>query len=344
MNWFRNLWQTRRTPFMLLTTLAIIMFALPTFAGEYIIYAVIRILILALFAYSVNLLLGYTGLLSFGQVVFYGAGAYGFAKILALNPTLPFPVAILFGVAIAALFALILGYICVRHTAIYFTMLTLAFAMMCYSGIRRIDWFGEPVKAGAGYMGIHGIPRAPFEIAGFTISMESLSSFYYFFIVVVGIAIFVFYRLVNSPLGLSFQAVRDSESRVAFTGISVRNTRLLSFVIAGAYAGLAGAMFVALDGSAAPYLFYWTTSTTPIIAALLGGMYTFPGPLVGAVVLYWIKDIVLRFPELAMHWMIFIGGITIALVLALPGGLVGTIEGWLARRRMKPSVAGGSNE
>jgi branched-chain amino acid transport system permease protein len=332
MNRFRELWQTRRIPFILLIILVVVMLAIPVaFSREYVLYIVIGILILALFSLSVNLLLGYTGLLSFGQAAFFGVGAFAAAKVLLANANVP--LAMIGGMAAAALVALILGFICVRHTAIYFAMLTLAFGMLFYAGVQKVELImsaitGVEVKAATmfgGAWGLLDIPRGPI----FNFPMNSLVNYYYFTLVVAGIAIFLFYRLVHSPLGLSFKAIRDSESRVAFTGISVRNRRLLCFVIAGVYAGLAGALRTAWLGNVDPLVFHWSTSAAPIVATLLGGMYTFAGPIVGAAVYYIVKErvfVAYSAGMLVQPWQLAIGLIIVALVLGLPGGIVGIIE------------------
>lgn len=325
MNWFRQLWQTRRIPFILLTALAVVIFTLPTFVSSYILYMAVSILIYSLFAYSVNLLLGYTGLLSFGQAVFFGVGAFGAARIMLACSNVP--LGILGGTAFAALAALILGLIVVRHTAIYFTMLTLAFGMLFYAGVQKAELILSyitgteivPATVFGGAWGLLDIPRGTV----FNLPMDLLVNYYYFTVIVAGIAIFLFYRLVHSPLGLSFQAVRDSESRLAFTGISVRNTRLLCFVIAGVYAGLAGSLRTGLLGNVDPLVFHWSTSASPIVATLLGGMYTFAGPIVGATIYYIIRDVVFRY---TFVWQLAVGLVIVALVLGLSGGIVGTIQ------------------
>jgi len=325
MNWFRKQLQTQRTRFILLVTLFAVMLALPAFASEYILYMLISILFITLFSLGTNLLLGYTGLLSFGQAAFFGVGAFAAARILLAYPSMP--LAILGGMAASALAALVIGLIVVRHTAIYFTMLTLAFGMLFYEGVQKAELLlsyitGVEIPEATvfgGAWGLLDIPRGTI----FNLAMDSLVNYYYFTFVIAGIAIFLFYRLVHSPLGLSFQAIRDSESRVAFTGISVRKHRLICFVIAGVFAGLAGAIRTGLLGNVDPLVFHWSTSATPIISSLLGGMYTFTGPIVGAAIYYVIRDFVFRY---TFVWQMAVGLVIVALVLGLSGGIVGNFE------------------
>jgi len=323
-----------RIPSALLIALLVIMFVFPAFGGDYTLYMIESILILCLFSFSVSLLLGYTGLLSFGQGAFYAAGAYGCGKIWQLaggNLLL----GIIGGVVSAGGLARILGWCCVRHTRVYFTMITLAFGMMVFEWCRRWDFVG-------GYYGLRYLPRPTIEIPHiFSVDMTSRLPEYYFVLIVALIAIFIFYRLVHSPLGLTFQGIRDSESRVAFTGISVRNTRLLCFVIAGMYAGLAGGLMTLIELYVSPNTAHWSTSAGPVIATLLGGMYTFSGPIVGSIVYYLVKDIVVRYTT---EWMLPLGTIVVALVLGLRGGIVGAIQQRLLPRLKRAFAQRSSNE
>ena len=297
---------------LLLAALILFLFLLPTFSGKYLLYMTIHILLLSVFALGFNLLLGYTGLLSFGQAGFFAVGAYTSAKVLLVLPSLLAGVAA--GVVAGGIAALILGYLCVRHTRIYFSMLTLSFGMMIYS----IAWKWREVTGGDD--GLVGIPRAPFSIPGlFSIDMSSMDRYYYFVLVVVLIAIFVLYRIVNSPFGLTLKGIRDSENRVAFAGISIRNYRLLSFVIAGVYAGLAGSLLPPLENTVTPPIAHWTQSAEPVMVTLLGGIHTFSGPIVGSILFYLIKDIIVRFTQ---YWLIWFGSIVIFLVLVFRGGIV----------------------
>ena len=189
--------------------IVLVLFLLPWLAGRYPIYLAIQILILAVFSVGFNLLLGYTGLLSFGQAGFFAVGAYGCAKILLAVPNLFLGLA--GGVVAAGVAALILGALSVRHTRIYFSMLTLAFGMMIYS----IAWKWRDFTGGDD--GLVGIPRAPLEIPGLlSFSMATMERYYYVVLVLSLLAMLAMYRLVHSPLGLTLQAIRDSESRAEF--------------------------------------------------------------------------------------------------------------------------------
>lgn len=331
MSSFKRLWGRKRIPSVLLVSLIIVLFILPQLSGKYFIYMVTSILIFSLLCLSVNLLLGYTGLLSFGQAGFYACGAYGCGKILLVFPQL-LP-GVFGGVIIAGLVALILGYFCVRHTTIYFAMITLAFGMMVWALAMKLR------EVTGGEDGLGGIPRANLFIH--SLNMEPMENYYYFVLIISLISIFLFHRLVNSPLGLTFKGIRDSENRVACIGISVRDTRLLCFTIAGMYAGLAGALMAPLETRVTPVCAHWAASAEPVAATIIGGMYTFGGPLAGAAIFFLLKDIIVRFTE---YWLLILGVIVIILVLTLRGqGLVGILQqGVFSRFRL--NFEGNRNE
>jgi branched-chain amino acid transport system permease protein len=297
---------------ILLVLLVLGLFALPWLVGRYPIYLAMQILVLAVFSVGFNLLFGYTGLLSFGQAGFFAVGAYGCAKILLAVPNLLLGIA--GGTVAAGVAALVLGMLSVRHTRIYFSMLTLAFGMMIYS----IAWKWRDYTGGDD--GLVGIPRAPLEIPGvFSISVAAIDRYYYVVLVLSLLAIVAMYRLVHSPLGLTLQAIRDSESRAEFAGVPVRKYRLVAFTIAGLYAGLAGALLPPLENTVTPPIAHWTTSAEPVLATLLGGVHSFAGPIVGSILFFLIKDVIVRFTE---YWLIWYGVIVVALVMSFPGGVM----------------------
>jgi branched-chain amino acid transport system permease protein len=297
---------------MLVSFLVLAMVLLPWIVGKYPVYVAIQILILAVFSIGFNLLFGYTGLLSFGQAGFFALGAYGCAKILLVVPNLLLGLA--GGVVVAGVGALVLGILSVRHTRIYFSMLTLAFGMMIFS----LAWKWRDFTGGDD--GLVGIPRAPLEIPGlFSISVATMERYYYVVLVLSLAAIAAMHRLVRSPLGLTLQAIRDSETRAEFSGVPVRKYRLVAFTIAGLYAGLAGALLPPLENTVTPPIAHWSTSAEPVLATLLGGVHAFAGPIVGAFLFFIIKDIIVRFTE---YWLIWFGVIVVALVMGFPGGVM----------------------
>ena len=295
-----------------LLLLIVLLALLPFLAGKYVLYMTIHILLLSIFSLGFNLLFGYTGLLSFGQAGFYAVGAYGCARILLAYPSLL--LGIVGGVVLAGIASLFLGILCIRHTRIYFSMLTLSFGMMIFS----LAWKWRDVTGGDD--GLVGIPRAPLEVPGlFKINMASMENYYYVVLAFSLLAIFLFYRIIHSAFGLTLQGIRDSETRTACVGISVRKYRLLSFTVAGLYAGLAGALLPPLESTVTPPVAHWSHSAEPVLATLLGGIYAFSGPIVGSALFYVLKDLIVRVTE---YWLICLGTIVIILVMGFRGGVV----------------------
>jgi len=295
---------------------------LPAAVGRYTLYLGIQILILAVFAVGFNLLFGYTGLLSFGQAGFFAVGAYACAKVLLVVPNLL--VGLPAGLVAAGLVALALGLLSVRHTRIYFSMLTLAWGMLIFSAA----WKWRDFTGGDD--GLVGIPRAPLTVPGIgSLRLDTTTRYYYLVLVVAVVAIYLMRRIVTSPLGLTLQAIRDSETRAAFAGVPVAAYRLAAFTIAGVYAGLAGALLPALESTVTPPIAHWSFSAEPLMATLLGGIHVFAGPIVGAVLMYLLKDLVVR---LTAHWLIWLGLIVVALVMGFRGGVASIAVGWLRPR------------
>ncbi len=330
-------WQTAGV-ILLLIFLAVLPLRPGRAEYDYFSFTVMRMLLLALFAMGFNLLFGYTGLLSFGHAGFYAVGAYVCAKILVSMEHPSLLAGVIPGILAAGLAALIIGYLCVRSTRIYFSMLTLSFGMMIWAVV--YSW--DAVTGGAD--GLTGVPRAP--LLG--IDMKGLNRYYYFVLIVCIVAIWLLYRLVNSPLGLTLRGIRDSEDRVAFTGVSVRKYRLISFTISGLYAGLAGALAAPLFRSVTPGAYaHWTKSAEPVLASLLGGVHAFAGPIVGAFVLEIVQDRIIGISTtvtlpwrgevvIGEYWSLVFGIIVVALTLGFRGGVVSVFQDqllpWLRRR------------
>jgi branched-chain amino acid transport system permease protein len=283
-----------------------------------------EMLIMILFAISFNLLFGYTGLLSFGHAAFFSIGSYVTGLVLLhIYPSIP--LAFVTGVVAAAIAAWIIGYFCVRLDEIYFAMLTLAFGMM----VHTIIWKWDRLTGGAD--GLVDIPRPNLNLLLFEVDLSSINSYYYFTLVLVAIALYVLWIIVNSNFGLALRAVRENSERLQFVGINVRRYRLISFVISGFFCGLAGALFGPFLKSITPSIAFWTKSAEPVFMSLLGGTKIFLGPAVGAVIFMYLKEIISGYTEL---WMIYLGAILIGFVLFLPGGIVGFLNEKLRGRRL----------
>ena len=299
------------------TVLVIIVFGLfailPIFRSDYLNYMGMRIAIMALFALSFNMLLGYTGLLSFGHAAFYGVGGYASGLIL-IHLTSEIILAIVAGAVVAGLTALLVGYFCVKRTRIYFSMLTLAFGMLIY--VVCYKW--KSLTGGTESLG--GIPRG--KLLGL-VDLFPLGRYYFFVLIVTVLAIYVIYRITKSPFGLLIQGIRDNENRMRFAGVMVKRYRLYVFTIAGFFSGLAGGLYASLESTMFPSICDWQSSAEPIMVTLVGGVESFMGPIVGSVVFILIKEFIVRFTQ---QWLLVFGIILIILLIGFRGGVSRFIE------------------
>jgi branched-chain amino acid transport system permease protein len=292
--------------------------AVPFLVGKFTIYLAIRIMLLGIFAVGYNLLLGQTGLLSFGHGAFYAAGAYGlgfFGLHVSGNPLL----GVAAGVAAAVLLAVLVGYLCVRHTEIYFAMLTLAFGMMVFSLI----WNAREITGGDD--GLIGIMRSPVSFFGlFQIPIGTDRQFYYLVLAFFALSVWAAHRIRQSPFGLALAGIRENARRSEFAGVPVRRYRLAVFALSGAFAGLAGSLETLLESNARPFMAHWTHSAEPVLVSLLGGLSSLAGPLVGSAIFVAMREIIQRFTE---NWMLGFGIVLLVIIMGFRGGVMGTLSG-----------------
>ncbi|GJD65999.1 branched-chain amino acid ABC transporter permease [Methylobacterium frigidaeris] len=279
-----------------------------------------NILVLGLYALGFNLLFGYTGLLSFGHAAFLGGGAYGSGIAIVhygLHPVL----ALVAGTLLATLIAVAMGALAIRTRGIYFAMTTLALSMCVYYAFYQAESFT------GGENGLRGINVPSLSLPGFRLDLLNPTVKYYAVLAVVGLAVWLFSRLLSSPFGAALEAIRENENRAQACGYDVRRMKLVAFVISGALCGLAGAL-QAIHLSIVPIeTMHYSTSGQAVMMALLGGMGTFFGPFVGAATFSLLQD---GLTTLTSHWQLFVGAIFIAFVLFLPLGIWGEV---LARLR-----------
>jgi branched-chain amino acid transport system permease protein len=266
----------------------------------------------SLFAVAFNLLMGYGGLISFGQAAYLGIGGYATGLLLKYLSWMPFYAGLIAAPIFAGLAALVIGYFCIRRTHIYFAILTLAFGHIVY--LIAFKWYDFT----GGDNGLIGIPVPEW------IKDPTFVNYYKFVLVVCLVAIYMLWRIVNSPFGKTLTAIRENEVRADFVGIDVQRYKLLAFSIAGAFSGLAGALIMIHERSVYPDLAHWTQSTQVLLMTLLGGVYTFFGPIVGAFLLLTMDaDITADYPDI---WQLFLGVILVLVLFGLPGGIVGFIQ------------------
>jgi len=290
----------------------------PRFLPRFQIYLLGLIFTTGLLAISLNLVLGLGGMYQFHHAVFYGIGAYTVALVItktALSPWIGFLLAPL----VSALFSLAIGLICVRLSKLYFGMLQISLGSLVWAVVFR--WYSFT----GGDDGIHGI-----SVPGI---ISSTDGAYYFSLMVTAICIIVMHRIVNSPFGISFQAIRDNPVRSEAVGINVKRLQLTGMVISGAFAGIAGSMFVVIEGSVFPELMFWTLSLEIIIMCLLGGWFTFLGPMLGAAIIVLLRTFVGIYTE---YWTIILGFVLMLLILFLPQGVLGYFIEKFNRGIIKP--------
>lgn len=284
----------------------------------------IRVASMALFATSLNLLVGGTGLVSFGHGLFYGLGAYAFA-LLMQRTGWPLWLAAGATLALTAAVALVVGGICIRLRAIYFAFVTLAMQMLFYSVV--IAW-SSLTGGDQGLQG--GIPRR--VLLGF--DLGSQRSLYVLSVVVMVAALLLMRHVSASPLGASLRMIRDNEARAAFLGIVVWRAKLTVFVISAVFASLGGVLAALFVSSAYPELANWTISGQAIFAVMLGGVSSFLGPLAGAAILLALNDVVGRFTE--YHGLV-LGLVILVFTVGLRRGLLDFVTAAMARRRPRPA-------
>ncbi len=266
----------------------------------------------SLFAVAFNLLMGYTGMISFGQAAYLGLGAYTAGLLLKKISGFPFALGLLAAPIGGALAALVIGYFCIRRTHIYFAILTLAFGQIVY--LIAFKWYDFT----GGDNGLIGVPVPQWVLD------PTFANYYKFVLVICLGSIYLLWRIVNSPFGKTLTAIRENPERADFVGINVRRYQLYAFMVAGAFSGLAGALMMFHERSVYPDLAHWTQSTQVLLMSLLGGVYTFFGPIVGSVLLLSMDaDITQDYPEI---WQLFLGSMLILILFGLPGGIMGFMQ------------------
>lgn len=264
------------------------------------------ILIWGMFAMAFNMLFGVTGMLSFGQALYYGLGAYSVGLVVKTFGAFWFLPAIGLGLLLTVVASFLLGLLVIRLSGVYFTVLTLAFGQLVWQITFR--WY----RFTGGDDGIQGI--IPPGILG------NHTFYYYFTLAVVVFSLWFLNRLTNSPMGLLLRCIRQNPDRVRFLGRRVRRNQLRIYMISSFFAALAGGLMAGVTNSIHPDMFYWTTSGEVILMAVLGGIGQFFGPFIGASVILIIQDVVGAHTE---YWSLIIGLIMMVMVLLMPRGLVG---------------------
>jgi branched-chain amino acid transport system permease protein len=290
---------------------------MPTLTAQspYVTILLIDLLVAVLFAASLHFIMGPAGMHSFGHAAYFGLGAYG-AALLVRSMNLPMEVALVVAPAMAAFGAFVYGWFCVRLSGVYLAMLTLAFAQITWA----ICYQWDSVTGGSN--GLTGIWPSEW--------LTDKKMYYYLTLTLVAAAVLLMHRMLYSPFGYGMRAARDSVLRSDAIGIDVKRLQWVAFVLAGTFAGLAGALFAFSKGSISPESMYVGKSIDGLVMVLLGGLQTLVGPIVGAVTFTWLHDIVARNTD---YWRAVLGGIILILVLLFPQGIVGFAQQLMLRLR-----------
>jgi branched-chain amino acid transport system permease protein len=286
-------------------------------------------LVFAIAALGFNLLLGYTGLLSFGHSAYFGMGAYAVAFTVKYLKLESMEALLLGGILASGAVAALFGLLCVRYTKIFFGILTMALSQVLWSLAFKFFW----VTGGSDGLRVPtptllgGLVRAGSD------KFEFLSHRYYFYVLAIfAICVAVMWVIVHSPFGQALQAIRDNETRAEFVGVQVWHYRWVAFLISGIFTGLAGALWVPLNGLTTPDILHWTFSGKMVFFTVLGGFQTFFGPIIGAVIYNYLETYAVGH---TVYWQMVLGIVLVVLVLALPAGIVGTVR----RLAVRPAKA-----
>jgi branched-chain amino acid transport system permease protein len=276
-----------------------------------------RVLVLGLAAMSVNFLLGFTGVLSFGHAAYFGLGAYGAGFALKfLAPSTP--LALLCGMLLGGVAGALLGSLIVRRRGVYFAMVTIAFGQVFY--YIAFQWSSLT----GGDDGLRGFSRQPLNLGFVTIDIaSSANTFYYFVLLCLALAVGLMGFILRSPFGRTMIAIRENERRARFLGIPVDRHIWIAFTLSCFFMGYAGALYALVNNFADPRGLHYSQSGDFVMMAVMGGMRSFWGPLLGAAVFVVLQDYL---SSITVNWMSFVGMLFVAIVLFFPRGLLGVIR------------------
>ena len=304
---------------ILLLIIVVILAFIPIVFGIYYSNVIVLFAIFALYAVSYNLLLGYTGLLSFGHAMFFGGGAYATALALTHIPGLPLLLALLTGGFAAVVLAIIVSPLLVRVSGTAFAMLTLAFGQLLYVICLKYR------SITGGEDGVGGFPIPPFNIPGIvSFDMTDPLKYYYFAIIVVLLSLFIVWYFTKTPFGQVIVGIRDNANRVDYLGFKVRHSKAVIFIVSGFFAGIAGAIYamlqnlVSTDGALTVYMSFF-----PIMMAFIGGVGSYFGPIYGAAIMMIIDEVASAYTE---HFELVTGIIFILVVMFAPTGFAGLLN------------------
>lgn len=306
-----------RSLWLKIAPIVILFFLFPLFLDDSALSLITEALILALAATALNILLGGCGIVSFGHAGFFAVGAYTFGLLLYYHLA-SFWIAMILAILAVILFGIITGWFVVRLVEIYFALLCLGFAQVIW--VITSVWYGVT----GGDDGLNGIPIIN--------SLCSIGNTYYFVLTAAGICLLALYLMRESPFGRYLHALRDNRTRAAFIGVNTRQSIYIAFVISGFFCGIAGILIVIQLHSAFPSYAGFIKSGDFLFVCLLGGMYNFLGPLVGAFLFIFLNFFICRYTE---YWPLFMGVGILLIALFFRGGVMGFIMNWYRAHKVK---------
>ncbi len=301
----------------------------PLISPSYIQSLAVEVLLFAIFAMSLDLLLGYTGLVSFGHAAFFGLGGYVLAYV-ARGVTANLLVTTPLVIVVTALGAAVIGFFALRTTGIYFLMLTLAFAQMLFG--LAVKW--TPVTGGSD--GLAGVPRPYIGVGDVALRFGSNLYFYYLVAVAFIVCWWLLRRIVGSPFGYTLRGIKENESRMRALGYNTWRFKMAAFIVAGVFAGISGALFAHFNWHAAPENLYWTMSGQVLLMVIVGGSGTLTGPILGAALVRLLPSYASTYTD---RWQTIMGLVFIAFVLFAPQGIMGLIRDYQARRQARADLS-----
>lgn len=290
---------------------ALVALACVPLAGDYFTSLVAEVLVFAIFAMSLDLIVGYTGLMSFGHAAFFGLSAYT-VTMLGVHAGLSGWWGMLAGISLSAVAALVIGFFCVRVSGIPFLMLTMAFSQLLFSV--AVKW--RTMTGGTD--GLPGFVRPSF----FGWSLDDRSVLYWFIAAGFVFTWWSLRRLIRSPLGSTMIGVRENEQRMRAIGYPVQRIKLIAFVIAGAFAGLGGALYAFFNAFVSSDILHWVLSGDAVLMVILGGAGTITGPVIGAGIFLMLKHVISSHTD---YWMLWVGVVFIACVMFMRQGIWGLV-------------------
>jgi branched-chain amino acid transport system permease protein len=277
-------------------------------------------LVMAIAALGFNLLLGYTGLLSFGHSAYFGVGAYAVAFMVKYLHITSMELFLLGGVLATAVVTALFGFVCVRYTRIFFSILTMALSQVLWSLAYKFFW----VTGGTDGMRVPTPSLLVGLIDGVSLSYTGkIVAYYYYVLAFFLLSVGLMWLIVHSPFGKALQAIRDNETRASFIGVQVQRYRWLAFLVSGVFTGLAGILWVPLNGLTTPDILVWTFSGRIVFFAVLGGFRSFVGPILGAVAFNYLETYAI---STTVYWQVVLGVVLVGLVLGMPTGIVGLLS------------------